>query len=436
MLSFVFAAAAYGQDLGSSNKLFGGSVSTPAKTKRSPTKRSPVKAKPARKPAASKKKPSRSPAAVTATKKDSTAVIAPKKTAGDVKAAIGNDASTVVIGSNSAANDEKFEELIELGNIERNERNYGSAELAYQKANKLKPREPRAILALGNLYADQQRWSDTEKAYRSAVELVPNFVDLMVALSFVLTRPVAASNLSERYAEAEKLARQAIKLDDRSAPAADQLGVALELSGDIGSETESAYRRSIQLDPNFAPAHAHLARLLRKKGKSTAAVASYADATSRAREVSSKLLVADVMHSEGKFNESVGLLEQCLAADPRNPTALSMLGRAMTAQGNYSAAENYLRKSIEVSPSSFVSYSLLASLFSRQNKLEIAESFMNQATRYASPFDKRLLATQFESVGDGYAKTGRASAAARCYRQASALDPDRKTLAGKLSKLK
>ena len=441
MLSFVFAAAAFAQDLGSSNKLFGGSGSTPAKTKKAPAKSPAAKPKAkaaSRKPAATKNKPAKPAAAVTSPKTNSntTAVIAPKSTAKAPKVTIANDVPPVVIGNNSAVIDEEYEGLIELGNVERDERNYGGSELAYQKAYKLKPRDSRALLGLGNLYADQQRWPDAEKAYRSALSLDPEYVELVVALSFVLTRPVAASDLSARYAEAEKLARQAIKLDGRSALAADQLGVALELSGEIGNETESAYRRSIHLDPVFAPAHAHLARLLRKKGKTTAASASYADAMSRATQVGTKLLVADVMQSEGKFKESVQLLEQALAADPRNPTALTMLGRAMTTQSNYADAEKYLKKSIEVSPSSFVSYSLLASLFARQNKLETAESYLIQATRFVTIFDKRLLATQFESIGDGYARTGKSSAAGRAYRQASALDPERETLAGKLVKFK
>lgn len=457
LLSFVFAAAAVGQDLGSSNKLFGGGTkkTPPVKTKKAPPKSS--SAKPRSKPTAKKaftKKPvqvKKTPAITAATPKTSekntaviapkadksaTAVIAPKKTVKEPKVIIQNNTPPVVIGNNSAANEERYEELIDLGNAGRDDRDYSAAETAYKAASKIKPRDSRALLGLGNLYADQQRWEDAEKSYRSAVALEPDYVELIVALSFILTRPVAASNLSERYAEAETFARKAIKLDPQSALAADQLGVALELSGEIGSETEAAYRRSIQLDDDFAPARAHLARLLRKKGKTAASVTAYNDAMTRARDVGTKLLVADVMQSEGKFKESVNLLESALVSDPRNPTALTMLGRAMTTQGNYAEAEKYLRKSVEVSPSSFVAYSLLGSLFARQNRFEAAEDYLLQAMRYVTSFEKRLLATQFESVGDGYAKIGRSAAAERVYRQAATLDPDRETLAGKLSRYK
>lgn len=451
-LSFVFAAAVTGQDLGSSNKLFGGGSKTqPVKTKKATAKpkKAPVKAKSsspkpkttAKRPAVTSKKPAKNSQAVVAPKtvKDpitNQAVIAPKIPHKEPQVIIAADTTPVVIGTNSAANDERFEELIDEGNVARDERLYTRAESAYQRANKLKPRDARALLGLGNLYSDQQRWEDAERVYRASLALEPDYVELLVALSFIMTRPVAASNLSERYTEGEVLARKAIKLDPQSALAADQLGVALELNGQNGSETEAAYRRSIQLDSSFAPAYAHLGRLLRQKGNTKASEAAYAEAFSRAESVGAKLLVADVLQSEGKFAESVSLLERALDADPRNPTALTMIGRALTTQGKFVEAERYLQTSISVSPASFISYNLIGVLFARQNKLELAENYFIQALRYVTLFEKRRLATQFESLGDSYVKAGRSAAASRSYIQAKTLDPERETLAAKIARTK
>jgi len=448
MLSFVFAVAISGQDLGSSNKLFGGGTTTTAKTKKAPAKtqspkpKTAPKAKPApHKAVIIKKKPAKSATAVIAPKKNeqATVVIAPKvnpKNSKEPKVIINDGTPPVVTGGNSAANDAEYEGLIDSGNSARDERDYGGAETAYRKASKLKPRDSRAYLGLGNLYSDQQRWEDAEKAYRSSVALEPEYVDLLVALSFILTRPVSAPNLYERYSEAQTLARKAIKLDANSALAADQLGVALELSGELGSETENAYRRSIQLDSDFAPAYAHLGRLLLKKGDKSGSAAAYARAMSHAVNIGTKLLVADVLQAEGKFADSVPLLNRVLAEDPRNPTALTMLGRALTTQGNFAEAERYLKTSVDVSPSSFVSYSLLATLFVRQSKFETAENYLLQATRFVNSFDKRLLATQFETVGDGYVKSNKTNAAGRSYRQGLSLDPERETLATKAARFK
>jgi hypothetical protein len=48
--------------------------------------------------------------------------------------------------------------------------------------------------------------------------------------------------------------------------------------------------------------------------------------------------------------------------------------------------------------------------------------------------ERRLLARQFEAVGDGYLKTGKRGNAQRCYRLATTLDTENSALAAKLAK--
>ena len=443
IICFVFAAhAAYGQDLGSSNKLFGGkspSTSKPPTAKKAPkkTQTRKVKAPAAKAKAATAKTAQRKPAVVAKKQTNSTkAVIAPRTT----KTKTSDEPTPAVIARNipasSPAIEAQFDKLIDIGNDARDERDYVTAGNAYNQAKALKPRDARSFLGLGNIYTDQQRWEDAEAAYRSASGFDADDAASLVALSFVLTRPVAAPNLSERYDEAESLARKALKLEPQNPLANDQLGVALELRGEIGLEAETAYRRSIQFDSGFAPAYAHLGRLLRKKGKTAESATAYGNAMKRSNDVATKILVADVMLSEGRVNESVQLLVLALESDSRNLTALTLLGRAKTTQGNYADAERTLKKSLYVSPASFVSYSLLGSLYARQGKYEAADNALIQSMRFVTPFEKRRLATQFETVGDGYAKTGKPRNAERAYRQAISLDPERETLAGKLAKFK
>ena len=443
LICFVFAAhAAYGQDLGSSNKLFGGkspSTSKPSTAKKASKKTTTTKVKApiAKAKVSIAKTPHRKPATVVKKPTNSTkAVIAPRNT----KKIEPDEQTPVVTAGNvtasSPAIEAQYEKLIDIGNDARDERDYLTAGNAYNQAKALKPKDARSFLGLGNLYTDQQRWEDAEAAYRSASGFDANDAASLVALSFVLTRPVAAPNLSERYEEAESLARKALKLEPQNSLANDQLGVALELRGEIGAEAETAYRRSIQFDSGFAPAYAHLGRLLRKKGKTEESATAYGNAMTRSNDVATKILVADVMLSEGRINESVQLLVLALKSDPRNLTALTLLGRAMTTQGKYADAEKTLKKSLDVSPASFISYSLLGSLYARQSKFEAADNALIKSMRFVTPFEKRRLATQFEAVGDGYVKTGNTRNAGRAYRQAISLDPERETLSSKLAKFK
>jgi superkiller protein 3 len=287
---------------------------------------------------------------------------------------------------------------------------------------------------LGNLYSDQQRWEEAEAAYRMAIEFEPNSPNAYIALSFVLTQPLVGMDLGGRYAEAEKMARQAISLDANNAVAFDQLGVALELNGEVGDETRNGYRKAIQLDPNFALAYAHLGRLLRRTGLNNESSAAYRKAIEMSQDVPTMIMVADVMQSQQRYMDSEELLRRALRQDPKNPTALFLLGRALTTRSSYEEAEKVLKKSAEISPSSFVSYSLLASLYARRDNFDDAEKYLMKAMKIVSPNENKRLAQDFEFVGDGYLRVGKNKDAARAYRQAMALDRQKVSLNEKLAK--
>ncbi|MFN2501134.1 MAG: tetratricopeptide repeat protein [Pyrinomonadaceae bacterium] len=477
IVTTVLSVCAMGQDLGSSNRLFGGAKPVPANaTKKSPAKlkttapkpqpkapvidtgtakRAPVKNESVRNQAVRKESAKKAdttskkaPTKVSAMVKETGRTAAsqpPKDTAKPKEAAASSRAPTKKVDikrteplvrpeATGAAADELFEDLIEDGNFARDERKYSVAENAYRRAKALKPRDARAVYGLGNLYSDQQRWEESEAAYRKALELDPTSAVAHIALSYVLSQPIAASNLSERYEEAEKLARQATQLVPQNALAFDQMGVALELRGLIGGETENAYRRAIRLDPNFAPAYAHLGRLLRRRGQTRESAVAYQSAFERSNDVATKILVAEVMQSEQRFAESEDLLRSALDDDPRNPSGLLLLARSLMAQGQYPEAENTLRISLDVSPNGFTASSLLGNLYIRQERFDLAERTLLQAARFVSTIEKRQLAQQFEIVGDGYMKTRNAHAAARAYQYALTLDKERESLSGKMSR--
>jgi len=411
--------SAAGQDLGSSNKLFGGSKGkiTPTSSKKSSPKKG----------ASAHHKPKTSTAKTTAGPEK----LAPKKKPG--KTAAKAEPKAVDPPVNAAA-EALFDKLIDEGNAARDERNYSKAEAAYKRAKGIKPRDPRAVFGLGSLYSDQQRWDDAEKAYRSALELGPDNAGANVALSYILSQPIVRPDLGERYEEAEQLARRATQLEPRNPLAFDQMGVSMELRGLVSAETENAYKTAIRLDPAFAPPYAHLGRLLRRRGLIKESAEAYDNALRRATDVPTKILVADVLQSEQRYADSEPLLKSAVADDPRNPTALLLLGRALTTSGQFADAEKYLRRGLEVSSSGFMPNLLLGSLYLRQNKLELAESALMQAVSSVSDNEKRRLSIQLEKLGDEYIKAGKSVPASRVYRQAIALDSENEALSNKLAR--
>lgn len=436
------AAAVEGQDLGSSNKLFGSGSAKKAPVKS--TRRSPSKPKPAAsKKKSSTKRPTTAAKAAKPTPKTSqkptTRASAPAKaTIPDENWKWQNEINSVDTPSQptitgNAAN-ELFEDLIDEAKRDRDARNYEAAEAAYRKARPLKPRDSRAIYGLGNLFSDQQRWAEAEAAYREALQIEAGFATTHIALSYVLTQPIPVENLSERYEEAEHLARKAIQYAPSNALAHDQLGVALELRGLISDETENAYRRAIQLDPSFAPAYAHLGRLLRRQGRTAESSAAYADAVRLAADEPTMVLVADVMQSEQRFAESEKLLSKVVANDPRNTAALLLLGRALIALNDLDQAEGVLKQSIGVSPNAFAANSMLATIYLRRAQLELTENALLQAARFVPAFERRTLGRQFEALGDAFLKSSNPRFAERNFKQAQTLDPNNAGLAAKLAK--
>lgn len=337
----------------------------------------------------------------------------------------------ITVGAN---NEELFEKAIEEGNAARDARDYQKADAAYRRAFGINPRDSRAIQGLGNIFADQQRWEEAEQAYRRAILIDPDNADAHIALSYVLTQPIIGVNLSERYAEAEKTARRAIQIDPQNAFAYDQLGVALELRGIITQETENAYRKAIQIDSEFALAYAHLGRFYRRLGKITESSEAYRKAIQYSTDVPTMILVADVMQSQQRYLESEQLLRRALKEDPKNPTALYLLGRALTTRNSFEEAEKVLKKSLEVSPNSLVSYSLLSSLYQRGGRLDEAEKVLSASLKIVSPNERKRLAREFEILGDAYLKINKPKDANRLYQQALALDSSRPELTQKISK--
>jgi tetratricopeptide (TPR) repeat protein len=416
LLLFVFSIVAYSQgDLGSSTGVF--------RPKNPTTKKSSSTTK----KTTTTKKPVVKETTVSSTKKPKVKNTTTTRTTTSTKR------PTVVLNK-----EELFEDAIEDGNAARDARNYVAAERAYKRARTLLPKDARAVYGLGNLYVDQQRWEMAEKYYREAIKLDANDVDAYIALSFVLVQPYTTGNLATKYADAERFARRAVQLDAQNPVAYDRLGVALELRGIIDKETEDAYRKAIELDPEYAVAHAHLARLLRKNGLNEEANASYRNAIKYANDVPTMILVAESLQSQQRFGDSEQLLRRALDSDPKNPTALFLLGRALSVLQKYPEAETVLLQSIQISPKSFTPYSILGSVYLRTERYEDAEKTFLKALPLASANEKKQLAGLFGfmGVGDGYMKAKRPKDALRAYRKALELDSNSKEVIAKIEAAK
>jgi tetratricopeptide (TPR) repeat protein len=338
-------------------------------------------------------------------------------------------------GSTTAGVGERVEDLLDKGNEFRDARRFAEAETSYQSILKIKPRDGRAAYGLGNIYSDQQRWEEAETAYRNAVEWSPSNVDALIALSVVLVQPRTGASNAKRFADSESFARRAVQLEPKNAVAWDRLGVALQARGVFNNETEHAYRRAVELDSQFPVAYAHLARVLKRMGRTDEAAPLYQKATSLAKDPATLNLIAESLQSEQQWENSEPVLKRALELDARNPTALLLMGRMLVVLKRYQEAEPYLKRATEVSPRAFEPLNLLGRAYLALGRFEEAEVIYERATQFASAGDRKQLAGAygFEGVGDGYVKTAKKPSAARAYKRALELDPGNRTLEQKLA---
>ena len=258
----------------------------------------------------------------------------------------------------------------------------------------------------------------------------------LVALSVVLVQPRAGASNAKRFAESEGFARRAVAAEPKNAVAWDRLGVALQARGLWSNETEHAYRRAVELDPQFAVAYAHLARLLNKTRRPVDAAPMYEQASQLAKDADTLNLIAESLQAEQQWANSEPALKRALELDPRNPTALVLMGRMLSVFKRYREAVPYLKLATEVSPRAFEPHHLLGSAYLAMERYEEAEVTYERALGFASPGDRKQLAGAYglEGVGDGYLKAKKKPSAARAYRRALELDPGNKRLEQKLSK--
>ena len=344
-------------------------------------------------------------------------------------------ATSRTVAPTNAALEERVEDLLEKGNEFRDARRFAEAETSYQEVLRLKPRDGRAAYGLGNVYSDQQRWEAAESAYRNAAAWSPSDVEALVALSVVLVQPRTGAGNAKRLADAETFARRAVQLQPNNAVAWDRLGVALQARGIINNETEHAYRRAVELDPQFAVAYAHLGRALNKLGRRDEAAPLYERAATLAQDTATLNLVADSLQAEQQWQNSEPILKRSLELDPRNPSALYMLGRMLVVFKRYQEAEPHLKLATEVNQKAFEPFNLLGRTYLALERYEEADVTYERAAGLASPAERKQLAGEFgfEGIGDGYMKAKKKPSAARAYQRALQLDPANKDLERKLA---
>jgi tetratricopeptide (TPR) repeat protein len=208
-----------------------------------------------------------------------------------------------------AAQPNRAEAFLHLGDVLRAEGRLEEAVAAYRQAILLDPQFAEAYNDIGNVLGSLGKLSEAEAAYRQALVLKPDYPHACYNLGNVLKD-------TNRLDEAVAAYRQAIRARPELAEAHTNLGIALRAQGKV-DEAVDAHREAIRLKPDYAKAHTNL---------------------------------GNALHDQGKLDEAAAASRQAIALNPNLPDAHNNLGLALTALGHLSQARAALEQAIRLAP--------------------------------------------------------------------------------------
>jgi serine/threonine protein kinase/Flp pilus assembly protein TadD len=211
--------------------------------------------------------------------------------------------------------------------------------------------------------------------------------------------------------------RAAIALRPNSAPAYNNLGIALHHDKKLG-EAEWALGQAIVLQPDLASAHYNLGDLLRTQGRVAEAIAAFQKVIELrpnfGTEVHNNL--GTLLAGQGKLPEAIAAYQKAISLKPTNAMAYSNLGLALRDQGRLAEAVTAYRRAIELDPQLAAAHLNLGLALAVQEKPAEAVAAFQKAVELKPDQVEALY-----NLGNALRDLGKPAEAIATYRKAIAL---------------
>lgn len=239
------------------------------------------------------------------------------------------------------------------------------------------------------------RLAKAEAGFREVLAQDPRNFDALLFLGMIAYQ-------QRRHAQAAELMSRAVAINPSHAPAFNNLGIALEASGDA-EQAAGAYQRALALQPTYADPHVNLGALLATRGDLDRAAASFR----RALELAPGQPVilgnlGNVLRELGKLDEAEACLRRSLDSDPRRAPTYAFLGQVLQAQGRSSDAIASYRESLALDPRSAETLCDLGNALVEENQLADALAAYRSALALKPDYARAHahLATTLMQCGD------------------------------------
>ena len=281
--------------------------------------------------------------------------------------------------NNSNLND-KIDEALSRGNLEREKKEYERAEAEYRRALLLNPSEERVYYALGNLYFEQSRFGEASQAYKESVRIRPG----------------------------DAVARK-------------NLGTAYEAEGKFAEAIEQ-YQQAIRLDPNYAHAYHNLAQVYARERKHDEAIEHF----QKAIEIEPNYARAhnglgNVYYALKNYSAASKEFRRAIELDPTYVHAYANLGNTYYAEQRYNDAIETYQRTIELNPRDAHAYANLGNVYFTQKRYDEAIRLYSRAMKLDS--QKTYLAYLLNNLGRVYYAQQRYQEAIDQFKRSIKMDP-------------
>jgi predicted TPR repeat methyltransferase len=261
------------------------------------------------------------------------------------------------------------------------------AESFYRQALSQNPAHAQATHFLGVLYRQLGKNAEGLALIQRSITLDPSNPRYHFHLGNALDEDC-------RFADAEAAYRRALELEPRYDTARMNLGIVLQSQGRFEPAIETL-EKLVELAPKSLQARFNLARVLESVGRQVDSIEQLRQAVTIDRSATTLTWLGSKLRRYGNLDESVGIMQQAVAADPANLEAWLELGHSLAAKSatppiSPAAAQAFAR-ALQLDPSNEDPAFFLAVAQGQTPKTSPTNFIREMYDGYADHFDQHLV---------------------------------------------
>lgn len=304
----------------------------------------------------------------------------------------------------------------------------------------IKAKDSGSLFYLGSGFYFKKDFNHAIDCYKEAIKIYPKYASAHNSLGYVLAKIGEDEERKGKFAEAERLYKEAemehkeaIKLNPFHYVAHNNLGFVLTRLGEIKEvrkehreatrlyeEAEKEHREAIRLRSEYAPAHQSLAYALGKLGRFEEAEKEYKEAIRISPESPfAHNLLGYLLVQLGRYDEAEKEYREAIRIKSDYPSAHNNFGYLLAKLGRYDEAEKEYREAIRTFRDYVVAYVNLGHLYCDWGKYDEAE----KVCRTALDINPKYVEAHI-TLGYALVNLARYEEAEKEYREVIRLQPD------------